>query len=108
MPLTEEIQGHLNSKDEKNLLNINDNELPGTTSTESSMNKTPKVFGFSKKLRQETKKLFGYPGKAMKRSASTEVNLVSGDKGLSRDLVDNVVQQDFTSYFKEHDLLMAL
>ncbi|CAB4010587.1 crossbronx homolog [Paramuricea clavata] len=105
MPSTEDIQAQLNSKDEKDIFN-NHNESESAdiqSPRDSSPNKPARVFGLSSKIKRETKKLFGHPGKAMKRSASYEVNL--GDNE-NQNLVQNVVYEDFSSYFKEHDILM--
>ena len=98
MPSTENIQ---NSKQDKDFSNGNESGSTDIQSPrETPPNKPVRDFGLSKKIKRETQKLFGYPGKAMKRSASYEVNNL-GDK-------EDVVYDDFSSYFKEHDILMEL
>ena len=103
MPSTEDIQ---NSKDEKDLNNDNESESSDVRSSRESRARKPvKGFGLSNKIKKETKKLLGYPGKAMKRSPSYEVNTLVDNETPN---TEDVVNEDFSSYFKEHDILMEL
>jgi hypothetical protein len=100
MPSTDDIQ---NSKDEKDF-----NEDGSESSVVQSLRESParrpvRVFGLSNKLKKETRKLLGYPGKAMKRSARFEVNNLCDNENMK-----DSVPEDFSSYFKEHDILMEL
>ena len=68
-----------------------------------------KVFGLSNKIKSETRKLLGYPGKAIKRPASLKVNSNNSEERENQKLAEDArIHKDFSSYFKEHDILMEL
>ena len=103
MPSTEDNQ---NSKDKKDLNDDNKSESSDVRSSRESLARKPvKGFGLSNKIKKETKKLLGYPGKAMKRSPSNEVYSLCDNETQN---TDDAVNEDFSSYFKEHDILMEL
>ena len=105
MPSTQGTEAQSTSRDEKDFNNQNESEFTDTRSSrESPPNKAVRSFGLSNKIKKETKKLLGYPGKAMKRSANWDVQLADSENKNS----DTIVHQDFSRYFKEHDILMEL
>ncbi|XP_028390838.1 AKT-interacting protein-like [Dendronephthya gigantea] len=111
MPSTEEVEAQ-NSK-ESNEKEFDNNYEPASTdvpshSRESTANRSSRVSGLSNKIKRETIKLFGYPGKAMKRTAaSNEFNTADNEIQNLEDKTDNArIHEDFSSYFKEHDILM--
>lgn len=72
------------------------NEEPKkTTFPDSSPGKLNPMKAFGNKIKEETKRLVRYPGKALKRPC---------------DDVDEeeVIEEDFACFFKEHDILMEL
>ena len=105
MPSTEEIEAHDSKETNKKELDNND-DLSQPQPRISTVNRSSKVFGLSNKLKRETIKLFGYPGKAMKRCASYEFNTADNEIQNKEDKAR--IHEDFSSYFKEHDILMEL
>ena len=116
MPSTDDIQAQ-NSKGDKDCSDQNEiNESEICTDLEStsglsasSPNRSVKGFGLSNKIKSETRRLFGYPGKAMKMKRSASYEVYNFDDKRSENLVGGRrVHEDFSSYFTEHDLLMEL
>ena len=64
-----------------------------------SPNKYSPTKTLSNKIKEETRKLIKYPGKALKRSCPSEDSFNEEEV---------FVNEDFSSFFKEHDILMEL
>ena len=112
MPSTEDIQAQISNvdKDCSDQNEVNESEVCTVSESTrvSSPNRSVRGFGLSDKIKSETRKLFGYPGKAMKMKRSSH-ELYNLDDNQSENLVEErVVYEDFSSYFKEHDILMEL
>lgn len=63
---------------------------------DSPSNKLSSMKSLGSKIKEETKKLIRYPGKALKRQINDE-----NDEEL-----DELLHHDFSCFFKEHDILM--
>lgn len=61
---------------------------------DSSLDKLSHVKAFGNRIKEETKRLVRYPGKALLK------------RPCINDQDDEIIQEDFTCFFKEHDILM--